>query len=93
MDRSTKGSSDRARLEETVKAAQGPGGSRTGKIGSSQLLVRLASRLGISTQTLAVRIPEETVRKTKYPVYEDKQADGSTVYRHPVHITEGPRHK
>lgn len=60
-------------------------------IDSSALLVRLAMRLGLNTNTVAVRIPPETVRRTKYPVFEEPQADGTTVYRHPTQIIEGPR--
>ncbi len=93
MDGSTKASSDRARLEETVRAARQEGDSRTGVIGSSPLLVRLASRLGVSVGTLAIRLPSETVRRTKYAAHEELKPDGSVIYRHPNDVIEGPRHR
>lgn len=81
MDRTTSRSSDKARLSETVKAVQGHDGS---SIVSSALVVRLASDLGIAPQDLAVRLDPDTVRRTKYPVQEERLEDGRVIYRHPI---------
>jgi hypothetical protein len=91
MESSTNRSSDRERLEQTVRTARREGESRTGQIGSSAILVRLASRLGIEINDLCIRLSSDVVRRTKYPVIEDKHADGSITYRAPVDVIEGPR--
>ncbi len=81
MDRSSRASSDQERLSETVKAVRGGTASR---IASSAVLVRLASDLGISPQDLALRLSDDTIRRTKYPVHEQRQPDGRIIYVHPV---------
>lgn len=90
MESSTSKLSARERLSATVKAARGETGSATGRIGSSVLVSRLASRLGLKPNDLALRMTEDTVRRTKYPVLEKTDADGKTTYTHPVQIHEGP---
>ena len=81
MDHSTSKSSAKARLSETVSAVSGATGST---IASSALVVRLASELGLRPQDLAVRLDPDTVRRTKYPVFEERRPDGRIIYTHPV---------
>lgn len=91
MDHSTKGSSDRVRLAETVKLARRDGDSRTGQIGSSATLVRLASRLEIQPHELALRLSEEVVRRTKYHCVEVVNDDGTVTYTAPLQVIEGAK--
>lgn len=82
--------SAKEKLAETVKLVRGESGSQTGKIGNSALLVRLANKVGCKPRELALRMTSETVRRTKYPVLEEEQPDGSVVYKEPIQIHEGP---
>jgi len=87
MDRSTSKSSDQERLRETVKAARGDGESR---IGSSGLIVRLANELGLKPDEIAIRLDKDTIRRTKYPVMEERTDDGRIIYRHNIMGEDGP---
>jgi hypothetical protein len=53
--------------------------------------VRLAARLEVPLTDLAVRLGPDTVRRTRYPVTEETQADGKVEYRHKVEFFDGPR--
>jgi hypothetical protein len=90
MDPSTKNLSERERREEIVRAARKEGERQTGQIGSSASLVRLANRLGVSIETLAIRLSSDTVRRCKYPVIEETHEDGTVSYKHPIQVLEGP---
>ena len=91
MAPSTKDPSESARLREIVQRARGEEGSRTATLASSPLLVRLASKLGVSVNELAMRLKGDTVRRTKYPVLEIPQADGSIKYTHDHQVYDGPQ--
>lgn len=52
---------------------------------------RLARKLGVSAEDLASRIPDDTIRRTKYPVTEKVQPDGSTIFEAPPTVQEGVR--
>lgn len=54
-------------------------------------LVRVASRLGVPVEKLIEEIPADTVRRTRYPVREIPQRDGTTLYEHDLGIVEGRR--
>lgn len=90
MDRSSSKSAERARRVEIVTAVRGQGEPRTAQIAASPLLVRLASKLGIPIEALALRISPDTVRRTKYPALEEANEDGTTSYKAPVQVIEGP---
>ena len=73
---------------ETLPAGKRPA---TARIVMSGLVLRLALRLGVSPEELAKRIPEDTVRRTKFPVQEHLISDGSIEFEHPPGIIEGVR--
>ncbi len=82
---------ERARQIETARAAQQDGERPTAKhVGSSAALVRLAADLGINVRDLAVRLDPDVVRRTKYPVLEERLPDGRVIYRDPIVTGEGP---
>lgn len=91
MAASTNGRSDQARLREIVRQARGEGGSATAILATSPLLVRLASKLGVTVNELAMRLTGDTIRRTKYPVLEVPQKDGSTIYLHDHQVYDGPQ--
>jgi hypothetical protein len=47
----------------------------------SALALRLAARLRVDPDELAASWPEDTLRRTKYPVVEEPQEDGSVLYK------------
>lgn len=51
---------------------------------ASPLLARLAAKLGVTVETLSAQIPSDTIRRTRYPVIERPQADGSVIYERPI---------
>lgn len=63
--------------EQAVTRAPQPKGRKM----SAQIL-RLADRLGVDPDELAGEIPEDTLRRTKYPAVEEEQEDGSILYKH-----------
>jgi hypothetical protein len=85
-------SEDLGRQIATGVVAALPRGSRTGpqeRKSPGAALVRLASRLGVSVEKLVANIPSDTVRRTRYPVREQPQPDGTTLYEHDLGIVEG----
>lgn len=54
------------------------------------MLVRLANRLGVSTDELSMRLSSDVVRRTKYPVVEKREKDGKIAYIQPIQFHEGP---
>jgi len=50
------------------------------KLEVSGFIQKLAKRMGVKSADLAARFPSDTVRRTKYPVIEQAQPDGSTKY-------------
>lgn len=57
----------------------------------SGLVQRLARSQGLESQELAERIPDDTIRRTKYPVIEKLLPDGSIRFEADPGIIEGPR--
>lgn len=58
----------------------------------SAQLMRLAQRLGRDPDELAKKIPADTVRRTKYPVIEVVNDDGTRSFKHDIGIHEGRTH-
>lgn len=80
--------SDRVKPSEISLVGRKPGTVRTVL---SAVVQRLARSEGISAEELAERIPDDTIRRTKYPVNERVLPDGSTLFEHPDGIIEGVR--
>jgi hypothetical protein len=57
----------------------------------SAALQRLALRLGKDPDEMAARIPEDTLRRLKYPVIERKTPDGKREYEHDLGIDSRAR--
>ncbi len=74
----------RARQIETGGAAHTPAGTPTGSQGRrmSAAVLRLAKRLGRDPDELAAGIPDDTLRRTKYAVVEEKMPDGTILFKH-----------
>lgn len=72
-------------------SATSPAGRPLGikRIVMSALIQRLARSLGASSTDLAESIPDDTIRRTKYPVREKSMLDGTTLFEHPEGIVEG----
>lgn len=58
---------------------------------TSAQVERLASRLGADPDELAKSIPADTLRRTKYPVVETVNADGTRSFKHDRGIEDGGR--
>lgn len=43
---------------------------------------QLAAKLGLDAEALAKRIPEDTLRRLKYPVVEQEDGEGRSVFKH-----------
>ena len=52
---------------------------------------RLSRRLGVDPDKLAAKYPPDTIRRTKFPVVETVNTDGTRSFRHPTGIEEGRR--
>ena len=52
---------------------------------------RLARRLGVDPDDLARKIPPDTLRRTKYPVLEIVNEDGTRTFKHDLGIEEATR--
>jgi len=58
---------------------------------TSAQVLRLAQRMGTDPDELAARIDPDTLRRTKYPVIEIVNEDGTRTFKHDPQIAEGPR--
>lgn len=76
---------------ETEPEERHPGARRTAKRVMSAQVQRLARRLGRDPDELAKKYPEDTVRRTKYPVIEIVTEDGKRIFKHDPGIREGDR--
>lgn len=74
-------SSDLARLSATAALERTRTASRTA---SSGLLALLARRMGRSVEEIAEKIPEDTIRRSKYPVTIVENDDGTMTFKHIV---------
>lgn len=63
----------------------------TARIALSAHVQRLARSLDIPSEDLAERIPEDTIRRTKYPVTQRVLPDGTTLFEQDPGIIEGVR--
>lgn len=52
----------------------------------SAALIRIADDLGIDPRVLALDIPEDTLRRTRYAAIEERHADGKRLWKHPVYM-------
>lgn len=57
----------------------------------SGLIQRLARRLGIPAPELAAKIPADTIRRTKYPVIEEQNEDGTMTFKDVAQVVTAPR--
>lgn len=55
------------------------------------MILRLAGRLGVDPDFLAERIPEDTIRRTKFPAIEIVNEDGTRSFRHDIDAGDGRR--
>jgi hypothetical protein len=78
-----------ARLNATENPDSTPGTSRTAK--NAAVVQGLAARLGRSAEAVAGSIPEDTLRRCKYPVVPVPQPDGSVRYDRDVVERGGKR--
>lgn len=77
-------SSGRAKQIETGPMAATPAGSPTVRRGARRMsasILRLARRLGADPDKLAAEYPDDTIRRTKYPMVEEPQPDGSILFK------------
>jgi len=72
-------------------AIQRAHGERT--IALSPLLVRLAARLEVPPNVLALQIDPDTIRRTKYPVVEEVTEDGKIIFHRANFVIDGPAHR
>lgn len=82
---------DKGKPKETTPAAPGVIGSRTKRRAMSAQVQRLAKRLGTDPDELAKKLPADTLRRSKYPVIEIINEDGTRTYKHDLGIFDGPR--
>ena len=75
------------RLSETRTAGHGRGTRRTAQ--NAPTVQALAARLGRSAEDVASSIPEDTLRRCKYPVIRIPHADGSVSYERDVAARPG----
>ena len=81
-------------MEEEGIVVQGPLSSKPKKAKEVRRqagqVLRLARRLGRNPEELAKSLPEDTLRRLKYPVLESRTPDGKREFKHDLGITEGP---
>lgn len=80
--------SELARLNAISQVGKRPA---TKRIVMSAAVQRLARQVGVSSEDLADRISDDTIRRTKYPVREQQLPDGTTLFENPSGIIEGRR--
>lgn len=80
---------DQGRLHETSAADPGATASRTAQAAHVQAL---AARLHVPAEQLAERIPDDTLRRLKYPVIEQTDPDtGLPVFEHDIGVIKDAR--
>ena len=55
-------------------------------------ILRLARRLGKSPDEIAENLPDDTIRRLKYPVLEQRGRDGTRSFEHDLGIKIDGRH-
>lgn len=81
--------SDRAKQRVTALRDRKDGTSRRAK--SAAYVQDLARRLGSNADELAKRIPEDTLRRLKFPMLTHVNADGTRSFKHDLGIVEGAK--
>lgn len=82
--------SERERLNATAKAVSTRATSPAVKRGAQAARIQaLAARLGEDAEELASRIPDDTLRRLKYPVLVQPQEDGTTQFKHDLGVIRG----
>lgn len=75
------------KLREITQAERTNATSRTGKrVPMAAYVQALAARLGTSAETLAERIPADTMRRLKFPMLEHVEQDGLRTFKHDIGI-------
>lgn len=69
---------------EITPAERGREGKQTGRHVVSAIAQLLARRTGKRAEEIASRWPEDTVRRTKYPVITVENDDGTLSFKHPI---------
>lgn len=64
--------------------------SRTRAKNAAQIQA-LAARLGLDAEELAKKIPEDTIRRLKYPMIEQTDDEGRSVFKHDIGIVTDVR--
>lgn len=77
------------RQRATKRRARGGTASLTAPSGP---LVRIAQGAGRSPEEVASSLPPELVKRTQYPVIEQRTPDGKITFKHPSGIVEGRLH-
>lgn len=78
-------SEDQGKQSVITRVVRTVTGSQTVRaVPTSPSLARLAAKLGVSQNELALRINPDTIRRTRYPVIERDGGSGKTIYEHPL---------
>lgn len=88
MERENVSSSVQERPAATGSRAQRPGAKRTVL---SAFLQRLARALGVPAEELAKKIPDDTIRRTKFPVVIEQLEDGKYKFKYVPEVVEDGR--
>lgn len=56
---------------------------------TSAVVQGLARRLGKDPESLAKKLPQDTVRRTKYPSLISRDADGRLIFKHDPGVSHG----
>lgn len=65
--------------------------SGAGKTTMSASIQRIAHALGKTPEEMAAAIPEDTIRRTKFPVIRVENEDGTVSFKEPPGIIEGQK--
>lgn len=76
------------KLHEIASPGPGATASRTAQSAHVQAL---AAKLSVPAEWLAERIPEDTLRRLKYPVIEQTDENGLSVFKHDIGIITDAR--
>lgn len=79
--------SDRAKQRVTVQAARKAARQRIAR--SAAYVQDLARRSGSDPEALAATVPEDTLRRLKYPMHVTVNEDGTRKFEHDLGIVEG----
>ena len=91
--KATDPSFESARQNETSGAEPGRSGSRIVQNArkTTATVVRLAQRLKADPDELAAKYDDDTLRRTRFPVVEEVQEDGTRLFKDPPQVIDGIR--